>query len=344
MSSAAASNPRISSADHEDGPPNYDQDVDDFLKDLPVDGVAANSTTAPPAKDVDEEVKVRKKRAPVPKLDDTRLLSDAGVPKLRKSARKIKFKGKGYEFSDVSRLLNMYQLWLDDLYPRAKFRDALTMVEKLGHSKRMQINRRAWMDVTKPNRTEASPERIGDVEMSGALDGLPEHEMSRAQSAEDNVFSEDTDIAPRNAEPGVVRQDEIPEEDDLDALMAADTGTTRGGTGQRQQQQPNTKQKGPFEEDDDGPDEDELDALLAESNSSAPKAFSSQPQRRGPFEEDDDAHDEDELDALMDEESSRGEHDQGQKTVLAQDVRRDPGLNDDFADDEEAMADMGGTW
>ena len=44
----------------------------------------------------------------------------------------------------------MYQLWLDDLYPRAKFADGLTIIEKLGHSKRMQTMRKTWVNEAKP--------------------------------------------------------------------------------------------------------------------------------------------------------------------------------------------------
>lgn len=54
------------------------------------------------------------------------------------------------QFSDAARLLGFYQLWLDDLYPRAKFADCLSMIEKLGHSKRIQIIRRQWIDERKP--------------------------------------------------------------------------------------------------------------------------------------------------------------------------------------------------
>lgn len=46
----------------------------------------------------------------------------------------------------MARLLNIYQLWLDDLYPRAKFADALAIIEKLGHSKQMQTMRREWIN------------------------------------------------------------------------------------------------------------------------------------------------------------------------------------------------------
>ncbi|RHZ52735.1 Chromosome segregation in meiosis protein 3 [Aspergillus thermomutatus] len=103
---------------------------------------------------LDEEVKVTKKRQPVAKLDESRLLSQPGIPKLRRTAKnKLRFKGKGHEFSDAARLLNFYQLWLDDLFPRAKFADGLAIIERLGHSKRLQTMRKEWIDEEKPRVT-----------------------------------------------------------------------------------------------------------------------------------------------------------------------------------------------
>ena len=52
---------------------------------------------------------------------------------------------KVVQYIDATRLLNMYQLWLDDLYPRAKFGDGLAIIEKLGHGKRIQTMRREWL-------------------------------------------------------------------------------------------------------------------------------------------------------------------------------------------------------
>ena len=216
---------------------NYDQEVDDFLRDLPINDETPNTNTnGQPAQDVDEEIKVRKKRNPVPKLDETRLLSDAGVPKLRKIAKNLKFKGKGHEFTDISRLLNTYQLWLDDLYPRAKFRDALSMVEKLGHSKRMQITRRTWIDATKPSRREDSPERLGDLEMSGAVGHLDEHQNGRERAVDDDLFGENATQQHNDALHGTEGQhNDIPEDDELDALMAENDRPTQA-TGVRVQQ------------------------------------------------------------------------------------------------------------
>ncbi|KAI9833695.1 MAG: chromosome segregation in meiosis- protein [Phylliscum demangeonii] len=115
---------------------------------------------------IDETIKVRKARVTV-RLDEERLLSEPGIPKLRRIAKeRLRFKGKGHEFSDVARLLALYQLWLDDLYPKAKFADALAMVEKLGHSRRMQTMRREWVEEGKQRDTlpemEESPAGVHD--------------------------------------------------------------------------------------------------------------------------------------------------------------------------------------
>lgn len=54
--------------------------------------------------------------------------------------------------------MSVYQLWLDELYPRAKFADGLAMIEKLGHSKRIQTMRREWINEGKPE------EKAEDIE------------------------------------------------------------------------------------------------------------------------------------------------------------------------------------
>jgi len=53
---------------------------------------------------IDEEIDLKKKpRAPRVKLDEGRLLSEKGIPKLRKMAPRLKLKGKGHEvrFADT---------------------------------------------------------------------------------------------------------------------------------------------------------------------------------------------------------------------------------------------------
>lgn len=70
----------------------------------------------------------------------------------------------------------MYQLWLDALYPRAKFGDGLAIIEKLGHTKRMQLLRRDWIneskvqatknEASKDDQSPASPVEKGESQAS----------------------------------------------------------------------------------------------------------------------------------------------------------------------------------
>ena len=82
---------------------DYDANIDDILPELDTnfDVPAKKSQGAADAGaslGVDEDIKITKKRRPVAKLDETRLLSQAGIPKLRRTAKqRLRFKGKGHE-------------------------------------------------------------------------------------------------------------------------------------------------------------------------------------------------------------------------------------------------------
>ncbi|GAM87997.1 hypothetical protein ANO11243_060260 [Dothideomycetidae sp. 11243] len=188
-----------------------------------------------PVAHIDEEIVVTKKRQPIAKLDETRILSSSGILKLRKISKQMRFKGKGHEFSDMAKLLHMYQIWLDDLYPRAKFADGLAIIEKLGHKKRIQMERKQWIDEGKPRTlSDDVGERI-EHEHTGS-DSLPE---SDAANGEDHPSHgvEDHDPRRRDGTPGqeanmrpsqeasMVRDvSEQPGEDELDTLMAEAQG------------------------------------------------------------------------------------------------------------------------
>ena len=132
----------------------------------------------------------------------------------------------------------MYQLWLDDLYPRAKFADALAIIEKLGHTKRMQVMRKAWIDEGKPKDAG-----YDDMDMNIDEDRLESDKTSKdAAAATDTQAEEDNydDLFMRgpSAEPGqsdkngkeneaslFISDDEQADEppmDDLDLLLAED--------------------------------------------------------------------------------------------------------------------------
>lgn len=58
---------------------DYDNAVDDFLRDIPIGGNDSqnNITITEQPRDEDQEVQVKRKRRPVPKLDEDRCVSDA---------------------------------------------------------------------------------------------------------------------------------------------------------------------------------------------------------------------------------------------------------------------------
>jgi replication fork protection complex subunit Csm3/Swi3 len=221
-------------------------------------------------------------------------------------------------------MLNLYQLWLDDLYPKAKFKDGLTMVEKLGHTKRMQVSRKAWIDESKSMRRREDE----DVEMRlGGVEG-------QAQEDNDEIFPIPKE--PVNGQEQSNGGADAPDEDELDALMGEEPGAAMPT---RAIDNGPPKSQAPFQ-DDDEPDEDELDALLNEDRQPTPQSKQQATKQKGPFEDDED--DEDELDALLAEESQAT----GNKDGIADNTSNtqhstDKGQEADFADDEEAMADMG---
>jgi replication fork protection complex subunit Csm3/Swi3 len=119
-------------------------------------------------------------------------------------------------------MLNMYQLWLDDLYPRAKFADALAIIEKVGHTKRMQMARKEWIDEGKPRRSretddedvdEILPEQPVAEQDTGSMEGVEGGEDTRHSNAGS------TEHGPDRTASGAGGADD-PDEDELDALLA----------------------------------------------------------------------------------------------------------------------------
>lgn len=187
------------------------------------------------------------------------------------------------------------------------------MVEKVGHSKRMQITRKAWLDDTKASRRDPSPDR-----QASQADDIREGAAGRESSIFGDIDMEKTSAG-----------GDAPDDDELDALMAE---TNANGTVSAQQSRLHGE---------DEPDADELDALMAESAPARPNApaAAQKTTRRGPFE--DDSDDEDELEALMAEQvvSATQATPGSRATVGANNTAKDS--SNEFADEEEVMASMG---
>ncbi|KAL2136539.1 hypothetical protein VTI74DRAFT_3084 [Chaetomium olivicolor] len=308
---------------------------------------------------IDKELDLKKRpRAPRVKLDETRLLSDKGIPKLRKMAPKIKFKGKGHEFDDARRLLSFYQEWLDDLFPKATFLDALAMVEKTGHKTTMRNARLKWIDEGKPRAAAEEGEEEYRIHSGSPALRQPDrtapifekNTQERAKTpAVDDLFGDDNiyNATPRQNTGGTapsrqVADDDVPDEDDLDALMAEAEAVSGGKT---QQSGPGsapfqsifgdeTRERAPAPAPNGEPDDDDLDALMAEAEAQSGTARPSQlpvggsifggPQAKQPTTQTA-TDDEDDLDALMAEAEA-------QTPASAQPAARDVGPDDDDLD------------
>ncbi|KAM0547872.1 hypothetical protein ACHAPJ_010219 [Fusarium lateritium] len=316
-------------SDPANGLDNYD--VDDFSDDPFASPPPESSTKKRKEPDsglgIDEEVDVKKRaRVPNVKLDEERLLGPKGLPKLRQRARDLKIKGKGHEFSDASRLLSFYQLWLDDLFPKAKFLDALTMVEKAGHKKRVMIARNDLINEGKPKDSAGDDEEddlFGDNDTSRPTEQEPTRptsETARPSTPErDTGVPDDDDLydaTPRPSRPIVPIRNDVPEEDDLEALIAEAEGRDVA-----QKAKPTRPE----------PDEDDLDALMAEAENQDTTKKTEAPR---PEPEDDD------LDALMAE--AENEDQASKKTD--QGPKENGKGRDNFDDEEAAMQEMDGLW
>lgn len=231
------------------------------------------------------------------------------------------------QWGDASRLLSFYQEWLDDLFPKAKFLDALAMVEKAGHNKMMQKMRVDWINEGRPKSS---------VVADGGDDDEPAGEQQEPE--EPPALRHADRIAPIFEKTANGARPSTPPQEDLfgDDIY----GATPIGAGKNSR----------AAETGGEPDQDELDALMAEMEQEpsaparpAPGATKSifgdgkskPAERPRPAEPDDD-----DLDALM----AEAEADQGHKRPAGADAPSSRAAPADFNDDEEAMAEMDGLW
>ncbi|KAF2444665.1 hypothetical protein P171DRAFT_431466 [Karstenula rhodostoma CBS 690.94] len=119
----------------------------------------------------------------------------------------------------------MYQFWLDELYPRAKFADGLAMIEKLGHSKRVQMMRKEWIDEGKPRHNAREDEDEDAVEVVGANEPV-QRDDGPMEGVQDEITQSVEDDAPQDVARGArgpSAPPEGPDDDELDALLAGDS-------------------------------------------------------------------------------------------------------------------------
>nr|XP_012229111.1 PREDICTED: protein TIPIN homolog [Linepithema humile] len=78
-------------------------------------------------------------RNPIPKLNTERLKGPNGIQTIEKYFEGFKFNGKGYEKTDLDRIMKRLEHWSYRLFPKYHFDDFLTRVEQLGTKKDLQV-------------------------------------------------------------------------------------------------------------------------------------------------------------------------------------------------------------
>ncbi|TFY76324.1 hypothetical protein EWM64_g7688 [Hericium alpestre] len=177
--------------------------------------------------------KPKKKRKPLPKMDETRLLGKDGFPQLVKDTKYFKPKGKGYEAADLDRVLQIYQFWTHRMYPKTKFRDTVERVEKLCHSRRVQVALSVWRDESKGlvngRKIPDGEDEVIDLTDGEASDDDDDKPPRKTKSAKDtspapiDLDSDAEGLLPQHISvpPSSSSPTSAPEDDfDLDALLA----------------------------------------------------------------------------------------------------------------------------
>uniref|UniRef100_A0A5K4FDW9 TIMELESS-interacting protein n=1 Tax=Schistosoma mansoni TaxID=6183 RepID=A0A5K4FDW9_SCHMA len=154
------------------------------------------------AVDIDVLEKLRKisKRAakrvvknPRPKLDPQRLLSNKGLPALLEDFKKVKFRGKGYEFQDLNKLLFVYEAWSHRLVPRMSFPEVIDRLENVGSKREIRValhrlRNGIWPPYTSEEQTvpsdneSASEQEDPEVVWKRALESVPEDTINSTKS------------------------------------------------------------------------------------------------------------------------------------------------------------------
>lgn len=119
---------------------------------------------------------------------------------------------------DLAAILDYYQLWLHELFPKARFGDALAMVAKVGHKRAVRDARRAWLEGAR--FPDASP---GRADVADGADGADEADAAADVPADFDEFDYLDPPAPRAApQAAPERLFAADEEEDLAVLAAMD--------------------------------------------------------------------------------------------------------------------------
>ncbi|CAF0935911.1 unnamed protein product [Adineta ricciae] len=118
-------------------------------------------------KKANEVAKKKVARRPRPKLDVDRLTGSRGLDELCNLFKDEKFKGKGYEFTDLDTLMHKFEYWAHRLVPHMAFDDFIEKAEILGGKKPVKYALQHLRDKlniqTMPNDDEQASHTLLDL-------------------------------------------------------------------------------------------------------------------------------------------------------------------------------------
>ncbi|KXN86878.1 Chromosome segregation in meiosis protein 3 [Leucoagaricus sp. SymC.cos] len=132
------------------------------------DGGTAGNGAGGSKNDKEKGKDTKKRPRPVP-LNENLLLGPTGFPDLISQIKDFKVRGKGRELEDLTRVMRVYNFWTHKLHPKLKFRDTVLRIEKLCHTKRMQVALSVWKDEAhgKPHELDADLSLDSDDDNAG---------------------------------------------------------------------------------------------------------------------------------------------------------------------------------
>ncbi|KAI8380890.1 replication fork protection component Swi3-domain-containing protein [Radiomyces spectabilis] len=218
---------RVSTASHINMADEFDYDLilDDLDPFADNTNTATENTTYDPLgptnagskRSADDEAgqtdtKRRKERTRLKPLDADLLLSANGLSKIRHQAPWIQFQGKGFEDSDLRKLMEFYQMWAHKLYPRLRYKDFVEKAYKACTHARCKVTLAEWQD--EYYQSKRKPDDLVSTELSGMT--LEDEENERRQVSDDDTdTSEDETVTrqtPQSSERVTDDKDIFPED------------------------------------------------------------------------------------------------------------------------------------
>lgn len=153
-----------------------------------------------------------KRRRPQVKLTAERLMGEKGLPYVMKHApKRVRISKRRNAHDNLSHMIQFYQLWAHELYPKARFGDFLKLCQSLGKSDRVlreyrkDLYREELLGGSVAGQTREEPGLVEPVEQEAPSQEVPSQEEQQALMAEQELEEPEDElytISARHEQPG----------------------------------------------------------------------------------------------------------------------------------------------